>query len=96
MASAGWQLAGFDDRFEAWVAQENPDADTRTAVLAWIMNRYTNPYRGARREPGFPNVWWARIPGTATAQTAVVCSFAVEEQSKVVVCYSIATLNQPI
>jgi hypothetical protein len=96
MADTDWELAGFQDRFDAWERQEHPDGRTRHAVLVWIMTRYDDPYRGARRASDLPNLWWIAIPGSAGGGTVVVCSFAVEEARRVVVCYSIATLNQPV
>ncbi len=76
--------------------QESPDDDIQLIVLAWIMTRYDDPYRGVRRDGDFPNLWFGPVPGTIVRGTVVACSYWIEESGRVVVCNSFATLGLPI
>jgi hypothetical protein len=93
-------LADFEERFEAWADRDNPSADLRFVVAEWILTRMEDPYEGAQREPGFPDLWSVRIRGTAvgerTAFTMVLCSFWINETEHRVACDNFATLGYPV
>lgn len=92
-----WDLVNFDERFQDWVDREDPIDPLRTTVLSSIFTRFDDPYVGVRREPGFDNLWFGRIPGTEHGESSVVVwSYFVEERTHSVVCSSIATLNEPV
>ncbi len=93
--AAAWTLEGFLERLDAWAALESPTDDLRLIVTAWVMTRFDDPYQGVRREPGFDNLWFGTIPGTAASGTVVVCSYWIEESSRTVRCDNFATLNSP-
>jgi hypothetical protein len=65
-----WSLTDFVDRLDAWIDLEQPDRDLRLMVTAWILTRYTDPYQGVRREPGFDNCGSERFPGLSTSTTS--------------------------
>jgi hypothetical protein len=91
-----WQLEDFEERLDTWVALENPPDDLVREVLAWILGRYDDPYQGVRREPGFDNLWYGVVPGTAHGHERVVtCSYWITETTRTVRCNSIATLSWP-
>jgi hypothetical protein len=62
-----WQLVRFLEHLNRWGEIESPDPDTRLVVTAWVMSRHEDPYRGVRREPGFPNLWFGKVPNTLDA-----------------------------
>jgi hypothetical protein len=95
-SEALWTLADFIDRVDAWIDRDSPDDDLRLVVLDWIMSRCEDPYRGVRREAGFPNLWYGVVPYSQRAMTAVLCSYWVVESEHVIRCESIATLGLPL
>jgi hypothetical protein len=91
-----WQLEGFLECVDRWTDLEHPSDDLRLVVTAWILSRFDDPYRSARREPGFDNLWFALVPGTLEPDGSVVaCSFWIEELSQTVRCDSFASLGYP-
>ena len=66
-------------------------------MTAWVLTRLEDPYAGMQRQPGFPNLWFGRIPGTYQpgGSTVVVCSLWIEEASRTVRCDRIGTLAIP-
>jgi hypothetical protein len=94
---AGWSLAGFLDRLDAWSEQEKAPGDLTLLVTAWIMSRYDDPYGGVRLEPGFDNLWFGPVPGSEDGRgRVVVCSYWISERSRTVTCNGFATLDLPI
>jgi len=91
-----WELRRFLEAFDEWAELEEPDADLRTMVLAWIFTRAEDPYEGVKRQPGFPNLWFGRVPRTQREWEVVVCSYWIMEQEHAVRCDRIATLNSPV
>jgi hypothetical protein len=93
-----WNLVGFIEHLDRWIEIESPTQDLRVIVTDWVFSRAVDPYVGARRERGFANLWYVRVPGSYTAAdgTAVVCTFLIEETSRRVRCMSIATLSYPV
>lgn len=92
-----WRLVRFLEHLDLWAEVEKPDQDTRLRVTNWVIARHEDPYAGVRREPGFPNLWFGRIPDTFDAAGSVVtCSYFVFESTKVIRCNSIGRLNLPL
>jgi len=61
------------------------------------MARHDDPYAGVRRAPGFPNLWFGRIPGTLDKDGSMVtCSYFIFESTRVIRCNGIGRLNPPI
>jgi hypothetical protein len=53
-------------------------------------------FAGARREPGFPNLWFAVIPDSQNdVGEMVTCSYWIEVAARVVRCDLFGTLNPP-
>lgn len=94
--SGAWQLIGFAEQLDAWIAAEAPDEDIRLIVTSWVLSRFDDPYVGVRREPGFANLWFGPVPLTVRADTVVVCTYWVEERSHSVRCDGFATLSTPV
>jgi len=95
-AAPEWHLVGFIEHLDRWAALESPNQDRRLVVAQWVIARHDDPYAGVRREPGFDNLWFGRIPGTRdAANTVVTCSYFVEESTNTVTCNSIASLSLP-
>jgi hypothetical protein len=96
-ASGAWHLEGFLEHLDAWTERESPPDDLLLIVTAWIMTRFDDPYKGVRREHGFPNLWFGPVPNSEDGTGAVVvCSYWIEEASHTVWCNSFATLNLPL
>lgn len=91
-----WTLAGFVEGADTWIERDSPDDDLRVIVLDWIIGRCEDPYRGVRRESGFPNLWYGVVPHSRRDATAVLCSYWVVESDHLIRCESIATLGLPI
>ncbi|GAA2596723.1 hypothetical protein GCM10010435_89930 [Winogradskya consettensis] len=68
-----WRLKEFIEHIDIWIGLEKPDVDLRIHVLAWAMRRDENPYQGARRESGFPNLWFAPVPQSNRNGQIVIC-----------------------
>jgi hypothetical protein len=92
-----WKPEGFVERFDAWVELEEPTDDIRLFVMAWIMSRFDDPYQDGRREQGFPNLWYAVVPGSDDGRGhVVVCSYWIEESTRTVRCDNFGTLSWPV
>lgn|GEM_PF-1960202 len=95
-----WTLIGFNERFDAWVAREDPSADLRFVVYQWIFSRMEDPYEGARREPGKPNLWWVQVRGATTGRPGdikvVLCSFWIYEVERMVECDTFSIVSYPL
>lgn len=91
-----WKLAGFEAKLDASIALETPDEDVRYIVTEWILTRFSDPYQGVRREPGFPNLWFGAVPESARAGRVVVCSYWLVESERRVSCNSFGTLRLPL
>jgi hypothetical protein len=91
-----WRLVRFLEHLDRWAAADEPDQDTRLAVVAWVMSRHDNPYANVRRLPTAPNLWFGRVAATRRPDgTIVTCSYHILEQTRVVRCHSIARLHLP-
>lgn len=91
-----WELEDFLARFDAWADRQSPSVDLRYVVLQWVMGRRIDPFRGARREPGFANLWFAVVPGSHDKSGSLVtCSYWIEHERRVVRCDNFATLSPP-
>ncbi len=96
MASA-WKLEDFLERLDAWAEHESPPDDLRPIVTAWIMTRFDDPYKGVRRERGFPNLWFGHVPNSDDGSgTVVVCSYWINESASTVRCGNFGTLSLPL
>lgn len=92
-----WRLVNFLDRLDLWIGLEAPPKEIRRLVTSWIFTRTDDPYQGARREPGFPNLWFCPIPRSEHKErNAVCCSYWIDEHNHVVRCDSFATLSRPV
>lgn len=93
-----WTLDQFIERFDAWVELESPTDDLRCIVMDWILTRDDDPYQGARREKGFPNLWVGRVPNSNDGSgNVVVCSYCwIKESSRTVCCDNFGTLSLPL
>jgi len=94
--STPWQLEGCEVGLDEWITLESPDSDLRLVVTAWVLSRFDDPYLGVRREPGFPNLWFGPIPGSAHAGRVVACSYWIIDGERRVRCNGFATLNLPL
>jgi hypothetical protein len=94
--SGPWKLQDFEDRFDEWLAQETTHFDLRWTVLSWVFTRSEDPYQGARRADGFPNLWFAVIPLTSHGGSSVVCRYWISESERSIRCDGFATLSEPI
>jgi hypothetical protein len=92
-----WQLRAFLERLDDWAQREYPSDELRRLVTAWILSRYDDPYQGVRREPGFDNLWFGKIPGSHRSGdgTVVTCSYFINEATHTVQCDNFGTLNLP-
>jgi hypothetical protein len=91
-----WRLTGFSERLDAWIDLEQPDPELRRIVIRWLLTRMDDPYQGARREAGFPNLWWAVIPGSIHSPARVVgCAYWVFAAERTVRCDQISSLSFP-
>lgn len=94
---AGWLLVRFGEHLDLWEKLEAPDLDTRLMVVGWVMTRQDDPYVDVRREAGFQNLWFGRIPGTLDGNSSmVICSYFIFESTKIVRCNSICRLSLPV
>ena len=95
-----WTLLEFNERFDAWAARENPSPDLRFVVYQWIFSRMEDPYEGAKREPGFPNLWSVQVRGSATGRPGdikvVLCSFWIHEADHKVECDNFSIVSYPV
>ena len=92
-----WALEGFEEALDRWIALEQPTADLRVAVTAWILTRFDEPYVGVWRAPGFDNLWFGSIPTSLHGDNMVVtCSYWIFEREQKLRCDSFATLSLPI
>jgi hypothetical protein len=97
--ASSWKLEGFTEWLEIWEKNEPASAvhdGLRRTVIAWIMNRHSDPYQGARRQEGFENYWFGEIPGTYHDGQVVVCSYWIEERTRTVRCDQLGTLSWPV
>lgn len=96
-SAPSWQLAGFLERLDDWVAREAPPEDVRLIVTAWILSRLDDPYQGVRRAAGFPNLWYGVVPKSDYgSDLVVVCSYWIEESKRAVRCDDFASLTRPV
>jgi hypothetical protein len=92
-----WRLTRFGEHLDVWAKIESQDVDMRLVVIDWIMTRTDDPYAGVRREPGFENLWFGRIPRTMDDQGSMVtCSYFIFESTRIVRCNGIGRLNLPL
>jgi hypothetical protein len=89
-------LEGFAERFELWEKNERCPGDLGLTVLAWTMNRHTDPYKGMRREPDQPNLWFGEIPGTEHEGLVVCCSYWIYESQHLIRCNLFSSLSSPV
>jgi hypothetical protein len=91
-----WTLKDFLEQLDVWNDLEKPSDDLRTHVTAWIISRADDPYQGARREPGFPNLWYVAVPRSYHDGAVVVCSYEIVELAHEVRCKGFGTLGWPV
>jgi hypothetical protein len=92
-----WTSENFLERFDAWVELESPTEDLCCIVMDWVLTRGEDPYQGAQRVEGFPNLWFGQIPNSHDVDGRVVtCSYWIEESSRTVRCDLFGTLSLPL
>lgn len=93
-----WTLEDFLPRLDQWIELETPDQDLVNLATAWVLTRAVDPYRGVRREAGFPNLWFGEVPGSRrhVPGQVVVCSYWITERTQTVRCNMFGTLNLPV
>lgn len=95
---ANYKLDGLRRALEIWELNEPASAalkGIRAAVVDWALDRYTDPYQGAARVAGFPNLWRSRIPATWHDDQMVFCQFWIEETTRMVRFDLFSTLSLP-
>ncbi|GAA3104017.1 hypothetical protein [Streptosporangium carneum] len=96
--AANYQLENLREALDIWELNEPASAARKeilTAVVNWALDRYVDPYQGAARVEGFPNLWRSRIPGTRHDGQMVFCVFWIEESRRAVRFDSFSTLSLP-
>ena len=96
MSDAGWLLDEFLPRLHLWIETEQPDDRLVNVVREWIITRYDDPYRGARRADVAENLWFAVVPDTLRQGRVTACSFWIYERDHIVRCDAFASLSLPI
>jgi hypothetical protein len=94
--AAQWVLRDFLDQLDAWIDTDKPPQDLINHVTAWIMSRADDPYRGVRREPSFPNLWYVTVPGSYVDGAVVLCSYFIVETLHEVHCKGFGTVGWPV
>lgn len=90
-----WRQLGFAERLDEWIVTEAPDDHLRRTVTAWTLTRLDDPYEAMRRQSGFANLWFGRVPGTHRSGMAVFCSLWIDEANYIVRCDRIGSLSLP-
>lgn len=92
-----WKLVGFAERLDLWEKNEETPGDLMLIVADWITNLATDPYKGARREAGHDNLWFAPIPNTRHGDGLIACcSYWIFEASHEVRCDLVSSLHWPV
>lgn len=96
--SDNYKLDNLRRALEIWDLNEPASAaikEIREAVVDWALDRHIDPYQGAARVDGFPNLWRSRIPRTWHDGQMVFCQFWVEETTRTVRFDLFSTLSLP-
>lgn len=97
VAEPRWNLVGFDQCLNEWVASESPSEAQRWTTGNWVLSVMEDPYRGMRREGGEANLWFGLVPGTNdTDENVVTCSYWIFEASGTVRCDRFAIMRLPL
>jgi hypothetical protein len=90
-----WRFSDFHERYNEWVAEDDPPEDAMFWVMAWLYRLQDDPETDATVAPGLGKPWWfAQIPHTETNTHAVVCLYSIEGDH--VRCSGFTTLSKPI
>lgn len=90
-----WSFSDFHERYNQWVDTDDPPADFRFWVMAWLYRLQEDPETDAAISPGLGEPWWfVRVPHAESETHAVVCLYSIE--GKYVRCSGITTLHKPI
>jgi hypothetical protein len=92
---SSWTLDNVIAALDSWVERENPSQDLRLIVAIWAMNRHEDPYRGMRRQAGFPNLWFGTVPETSSQGRVVTCTCMIFELTRTVRFDNFTTLTRP-
>jgi hypothetical protein len=91
-----WRLERFGEMFDRWEAIDHPSDTRANIVLEWIAARLDTPFLNMRPEAAIPNLWFGVIPGTREKDGSVMtCSYFILEESRTIVCNSLASLAPP-
>jgi hypothetical protein len=92
-----WQILGTEDCLTRWQDLEKPSTDLCFLVAEWLLSKMDDPYQGMRRVPNFPTLWFGKVARSDHgADSVVVCSYEIDEDTHTVYVRSIATLSKPI
>ncbi|GAA4179194.1 hypothetical protein GCM10022252_00340 [Streptosporangium oxazolinicum] len=97
--SAPYKLVNLRNALDIWELNEPVSAarkEVLTAVVDWALDRHTDPYQGAARVEGFPNLWRSRVPDTWHEGQMVFCQFWIEETTHTVRFDMFSTLSLPV
>jgi hypothetical protein len=94
-----WTTRGLDELYDRWVADDEPDIDTRVKVIHWLMDFKTSVAetpttsspapRDSAPVPGTPTpLWVADIPNTN-----VTLLYSVHEQHHQIVGWLLESLD---
>ncbi|MDF5759201.1 hypothetical protein [Spongiactinospora sp. TRM90649] len=95
----GYRFTNLREALGIWEYNEPASAaikEVRERVVNWALDRHTDPYQGAKRVDGLPNVWFSRIPGTQHDGQMVCCQFWIMETTRTVRFDMFSTLSLPI
>jgi hypothetical protein len=93
-----YELVDLRKALNVWELNEPVSAalkEVREEVVNWALDRHTDPYQGAARVAGFPNLWRSRIPGTWHDGQMVFCLFYIFEIPREVKFDGFSTLSLP-
>ena len=91
-----WQLEGFLDEIDRWIAEELPPEEWVTAALSWTQSLMNNPWPPCTRDvEAGPDAWVAEISRASDADRMTVCWYRVDEDDRWVRCRLIHTVPRP-
>lgn len=88
-----WKLVRFGENFKTWLAMDSPTLERQRRVRDWSYLLLADPYGVGVREPGFPNMWHARIPNSRGPDgRSVTCTYWTFDRTRIIRCDMIVSL----